>query len=655
MTTNNAPKTPSDDLREAIANHVHRYRPRLLTEDQAQTMLADIRAAVLRAEPTLPTIAGNWMSVVCRFIADTALPSGGSLVKVLTPAKLAGWLAQQKLAGVPTHTLRTRKGILDQVLRAQSGLPAKIAKTHPREIGAPPMSRDNLKLLGDACASTGIHAQRGFAAAFGSGRYDSSIVGATFEAEGSQVWLRTLDGLRLPVASATLGIESLLGETVQDGDWRQVRSVASSLGLHLDAKMILRTFRYLALEEPTSLMTILRRFSLTEDALESVISYLPQVDTLSLAVLRDDVLCTDCYLQPIAGANARTGRVGHARVGSTPDEPDRTSRQMAKRVSRAEAQRLAKHFREKAEQYPEIPDEVRKYIVEYTPKSVTAEDWDIIGPTFREVLLRCGFRTDGAIRVHTTVLTAYLSWRHQEGKSLAVKDAMTDAAIDQFYLRGSEALADRTRNDYRSRLKTQARRVNPGTSAPQIPTLGYYSVKPGYTTVEEAMMRRVSLGQPRPETRRRLCAVVGFGGGAGVDPLDMRYVQAKHVDVREEGIFVELTGPRQRTVVVRRAYEPLVQAAVEGLKPDDFVLKFGRDKANPVARIIEDAELFDDVPKIDMRRLRTTWITWLITQPIPLNVILAAAGLKSARTLVDMLETLEVSVNPAVLRDGGAS
>ena len=87
MKPNNVPRTNGDDLREAIVAHVHRYQPRLLTEGQMRTMLGGIRVDVLRAEPTSPAIAGNWMPVGCRFVDDSALPSGGSFADALMPAK----------------------------------------------------------------------------------------------------------------------------------------------------------------------------------------------------------------------------------------------------------------------------------------------------------------------------------------------------------------------------------------------------------------------------------------------------------------------------------------------------------------------------------------------------------------------------------------
>jgi hypothetical protein len=70
---------------------------------------------------------------------------------------------------------------------------------------------------------------------------------------------------------------------------------------------------------------------------------------------------------------------------------------------------------------------------------------------------------------------------------------------------------------------------------------------------------------------------------------------------------------------------------------------------------VDKAEVFDDCPRIDSRRLRTTWITWLATRRVPLNVLMAASGLTSARTLTDIVASLPPVDPTAVLRDGGQS
>jgi hypothetical protein len=69
------------------------------------------------------------------------------------------------------------------------------------------------------------------------------------------------------------------------------------------------------------------------------------------------------------------------------------------------------------------------------------------------------------------------------------------------------------------------------------------------------------------------------------------------------------------------------------------------DRRNIVGAIVEKADLFDDAPHIEASRLRSTWLTTLMTERIPINVILDAAGLKSARTLTELVATLPPAHN----------
>jgi hypothetical protein len=233
-------------------------------------------------------------------------------------------------------------------------------------------------------------------------------------------------------------------------------------------------------------------------------------------------------------------------------------------------------------------------------------------------------------------------------------DALHDDAIDQFYLRGMSDLGGRTKNDYRSLLHRLAARVSPEAALARSVSRGRNDVRPGYTSVQEAVIRRVSLAHRPGETRRRLCGLVGFSGGGGIDSQDFRWLRGRNVEVRDDGIHVQTEGPKARHVVIRRSYEPLVLVAIENVKPDDLIINLSVNKANPAAQVIAEAQLFDDVPHIEVRRLRTTWISWAITQRIPLNVILEATGLKSAGTLIDMVSYLPKSDDTSLLRDGGA-
>jgi len=311
---------------------------------------------------------------------------------------------------------------------------------------------------------------------------------------------------------------------------------------------------------------------------------------------------------------------------------------------------MAQGFVAAQEEGPTLEPSVEHYISTYAQRSVAPEVWEELRPSFVAILTRSKVTEANTLALHATALVAYLAWRHKEARSLEVDDAMVATEIEAFYLNGTSHLGTLTRNDYRSRLRTQAARLREGVLIPPLPRPGRRNVKPGYSEAEEAVIRRAALGQSRPEVRRRLCAVVGFGGGCGLSPEDLCQLRTKDVAVTEAGIVVSVQGPRARTVVVRRSYEPLIHAAILGCTEDQLLLSPGKDRSNPAARAVANAQLFDDVPHIEMRRLRSTWIAWLLRQALPLYVVLHVTGLRSARTLVDLAATIEDPIDAAVLR-----
>lgn len=328
-----------------------------------------------------------------------------------------------------------------------------------------------------------------------------------------------------------------------------------------------------------------------------------------------------------------------------------------KRVSAAEAKRLRAQFLEEAKQPVVLPAEVQRYVDNYRLAGVDDATWDVVGPVVRDAMGRAGYTGEEHVKKHCGAVAAYLAWRHGEGLSLATDHAMTHEAIDVYFMRGLTDVAALSRGEYRSRLHNLASRVNPGLTAPAITTEGYVSVRAGYTRGEESMIRRVALQQRHAAARRNLCAVVGFCGGGGLDPKELGHLERYMVDDRGDagGIWVQIPGERARQVVIRRDYEELVRVAITGLTDGQPVLGRRKGRSGVVSSAVNKAEVFEDCPRIDGRRLRTTWITWLATNRVPLNVLLGAAGLKSARTLIDVMASLPAVEPGPVLRDGGVS
>lgn len=241
----------------------------------------------------------------------------------------------------------------------------------------------------------------------------------------------------------------------------------------------------------------------------------------------------------------------------------------------------------------------------------------------------------GSLKHHRTALVYYLAWCEDVGYPLSSPDTMTYQIIDRYIRNGIPDLD--SRKDYRWRLRSLAHHANPGPDAPRHEPVGYASVKPNYTDREMADIRFIALNQRTPRLRRQLCACVGLGRGAGLDASDIRDLYRRDVDdLGADGIRVNVHGKRPRTVWVRREWEDLVRVGIDGLTPGRLVLGRKKDRRNLVGKIVEQADLLGDAPHIEQNRLRATWLVDLMTDHVPIAVILQAAGLESARTITDL-------------------
>jgi hypothetical protein len=319
------------------------------------------------------------------------------------------------------------------------------------------------------------------------------------------------------------------------------------------------------------------------------------------------------------------------------------------RPSRAAAKRAAAAARTAKQAPPQLPAELVAHLDSYVPEKVAPSTWTTVRTAHRDVMMRSGLKGEESFKKRSRELAHYLADRHEQGLSIAVADAMTYAAIDDHYARRCEHLTEGSRNERRSRLRKLAEAVNPGLDAPaRAVTLGHQSIKPPYSADEEAAIKRLALRQRNKGSRRAMCAAVGLCAGAGCDSVDLRDMHGRHVhDFGPAGILINIPGKRPRSVVVRREYEELVRIGMEGIGPDDLVIGKVPTRRGIVSKVVESAEILGDVPHIEAARLRATWLAWLMCRAVPLNILLDAAGLISARTLIDLLPHLP-STDPAL-------
>ncbi len=654
MSTHNmekqVPTTPTGDTPEEIDRCIENYTSKLLTAEQMERFGPRLRELVRFVNPPSKVDARALLGATARMLSAT--DTGTSTVdELLSDANIAIWSNQPASKELSERTIINHLGRITQVQRAARGLPGRIRKYGSDEIRPSGFTRPELDALAEVARTAGATASRGFAVAFGLGVLDRTS--GSFVVDAGQWTLVHPAGVREPVLPIVGEMALWWGDgRVRDGDVKVFRHAAKAAGFFIDDRAARLTFQEQVMAQPLRLIDAMSRYRLGMSAIEAC-----------LRAANGAVPLTDDDIRRLRGSGSAAcapAKVAHA--APRPSESGGSEEREAVRngkPNKSEAKRLAAQFREQAAApVPPLPPNVQRHLDNYVPLNLTGDTWRAVRDTFLEVMRRGGFKGEQSLLNLRSVVAGFLGWLHEQHESLELSSAFQYEKIDRYHAAELNGMDPNTRNDYRSRLRNLAQKVNPGIDSPVTATAGHQAVRPGYTAVEEAAIKRVTLRQRTPEVRRRACIAVGLAAGGGLDAVDIRHqVAAGVVDRGEDGILVHVGGPRPRTVVIRREYEELVRAGMKGLRKKELVLRnHGKGSTNPVGLALDRMEINGECENIEVARLRSTWLTWLLNQPVPLRVVMQVAGLKSARTLGDLLPYLASDENDInYLRDGGLS
>lgn len=628
-----------------ISERLRRYRPSSLSATQLSRFLASMREVVLAAGPRHYEEARNWLSVLAAFVGETATPAARTLAEIFTDAAVSRWVGQSAQEGRSRHTLKTRRGTLARLLAAQRGAQTSERRATTSRRQASPITTAQLEALFACCNQDSLSARRGALAHLLAG-VPVGTRRARFEGDSSSLAVVTASQ-RYFIPPSMIDMAGVGECYLNEEDWVALKDLATELGLLLTPSVALRMSRQAALSDTSlTLAQRIERYGVSEDGCSAVLG-------VAIELSDDEFLTGSSILRDGSASGVCTNAAAAAPSGSPrPRGTKEAGQQMARKTSRAAAQRLAAQRMAEAATRAQTAQPVADYLATYVPDECD-EIWTQIAGSVRRAIEDCQFQTVETARKYAVALNAYLRWRAQHGQSTDITTALTFAPIDEFFARGLCDLSDRSRRDYRSRLRTLAQRANASVGAPPALRLGHNQVNAGYSLAEERLIRRAALNQYKPRARQRLCAIVGFCAGAGLSSEELRELRRRDCTIHDDGtIEVRVPGKRPRRTVVRRIYERHVLIALQGLNGDDLVLT-ALKCASPITAILKDADLYGNLPAIDTRRLRTTWIEWLMDQRVPLALAVEASGLRSSRTFWDILSRRSASFTFGELREGG--
>lgn len=322
-----------------------------------------------------------------------------------------------------------------------------------------------------------------------------------------------------------------------------------------------------------------------------------------------------------------------------------------KRTSAAAAKRAAKAARAAHPAIPRsvaLPTEVESFIDSYCPRNLTATEYaprrQLTAEFVRASAPTC-LRNAKRLMPYSS---AYIAWVHKHAiAEPSVADLADLLLLDRYIDSGHPDLSEGTKATHRSTLATAITAILGGGRRKE--TSNYRGGSAPYSPAEEQAFSLLAQHQSTALKRARLATVVALGAGAGLDSGDLRGIRPVDIELTVDPVGAyQVTvhnERRPRTVVVRNTHRELLASALRwhaeaGLADTDSLLGCDGNR-NVASRVVEQSQTATGEPvRIEIARLRTTWLLALMNERLPLTIILQAAGLKSARPIADLIPYL---------------
>lgn len=340
-----------------------------------------------------------------------------------------------------------------------------------------------------------------------------------------------------------------------------------------------------------------------------------------------------CGVLPFSGSRWVTH---HAPMSPWPREDNASS---PPKMSAAQMRRAMKTERERLSNGPgPLPEKLERILQEWRPRTMTPDEWAVCRGLTLDIM-RCGhIRGEESFRKHLRIVAPFAYALISAGYEASAVEVLTAAAIDH-YIHFFLDAPDSTRATVRADLRNLATKAALSDGAPVASQrISHWKATPPYTAREVYQIREAIPYAPTPEAVWRLQVAVGLGLGAGLDLRDMTGMTRGDLDDRgEEGIVVNVGGERSRTVWLRADCEAMLREGVAGMGRQRWLLGTPEPSKGILNQLYEKhLRPLEHGQHVSQRRLRHTWLVTLMTEPIPLWTILNAAGLATARTLLDL-------------------
>lgn len=282
-----------------------------------------------------------------------------------------------------------------------------------------------------------------------------------------------------------------------------------------------------------------------------------------------------------------------------------------------------------------LSPQVSARIRDYRPK-LPAERWVPVAPHVRAVVTAVAPGSCDIARRLLYVVSRLAVWADSVGLPRDPGLWLRTETIDRFVLMGLEGQSGGTVQTCRCWLRRTREAVVwvQRGEAPPIRIKANRTPRPPYEQGELAALRRwVELLPGR--ARLDGLALMALTAGCGLAPGELRAVRGSDLRTTPHGVVLIEAPWLERLVACRAEWEQCLAELAE-LAGDDYLFRPGR-KAEAAKNLVSSWPArhrpHAELPRLEDRRLRTTWIVELLRQRIDPVLIAQATGMTSAAGL----------------------
>ncbi|MFF2923338.1 hypothetical protein ACFVTP_13195 [Streptomyces celluloflavus] len=275
----------------------------------------------------------------------------------------------------------------------------------------------------------------------------------------------------------------------------------------------------------------------------------------------------------------------------------------------------------------------------YTPRKVASATWTALAPFARSCVADSHPVSPWAAVQHMSTVTRFCDWALEEYLPLDREALFTPDTIERYALTGMEDLQPSSRRTHRSQLSTIGRAITrrapwPPHKAP----LPRNRLATPYTPEQVAGYLQAAGQQSTALRTRAAFGLLAGGLGAGLMPGEHLTITGRSVTSTDDGTTVlNVTGAKPRPVPVLAAYAPLMRTLATRHPHEPLIGPTNDASKNRLNHLLAHIEVPARLPQLTASSLRTTWLLTLLTARVPLPELLAAAGLASTGTLIDLV------------------